>query len=225
MPHQAPFDMMEHWPYSKVGPPIPPADDQAPHPIPKAEPSHGGNSFWQLVSMILFFQSLPRAHDHRWGLERRLTRKSKALPSGSASSSPQWSSGTPADLLMPQQIPCLFHTSFYWHWWTRPLSSFTRGKNSPPTWRGQFIVFWQRTMASDLEVQTLIMAPSHSAANRPNACWRSQNDEAHRATSSAKHRRNSEVPKLNTLCIPAAPWNHANEYLKQDQRQALALVI
>ncbi len=37
--------------------------------------------------MISFFRSLPKAHDHGWGLERRLT--GKALPSGSAPSSPQ----------------------------------------------------------------------------------------------------------------------------------------
>lgn len=42
------------------------------------------NSFRQLVSVTSFFQSLPRAHDHRWGLERRLTGKSKTLPFGSA---------------------------------------------------------------------------------------------------------------------------------------------
>lgn len=43
------------------------------HPLPC-----GGNSLWPLVSVISFFRPLPNGH--RWGLEHRLTAKSKALP-------------------------------------------------------------------------------------------------------------------------------------------------
>lgn len=43
-----------------------------------------GNSFWLLVSMISFFQSLPKACDHWWGLGRIPTGKLRALTPGSA---------------------------------------------------------------------------------------------------------------------------------------------
>ncbi|XP_060894277.1 uncharacterized protein LOC132974322 [Labrus mixtus] len=70
----------------------------------------------------------------------------------------------------------------------RYLNSSTWGKDSLPTRRAQSTYFRQRTMASDLEVLTLIPAASHSAANHPNACWRFQLEEANKTTSSAKSR-------------------------------------
>lgn len=40
-----------------------------------------GSSFFKVVSTtLLIFQSLPKAHDHRWGLGRRLTENVKVLP-------------------------------------------------------------------------------------------------------------------------------------------------
>ena len=70
----------------------------------KAEPSYLMEKI--NVSLYLqscFFQSLPTAHDHRWGLEGRWTVKSKALPSGSAPSLPQWSGAKSAVLVMLHQ--------------------------------------------------------------------------------------------------------------------------
>ncbi|CAB1440020.1 unnamed protein product [Pleuronectes platessa] len=46
----------------------------------------------------------------------------------------------------------------------RYLNSITWVSNSLPTWREQYTVFRQRTMASNLEVLTLIPTASHSAA-------------------------------------------------------------
>ena len=54
--------------------------------------SEGKKQFWPLVTTFLrphSFGSLPRARDHSWGLKRRSTGKSKALPCGSAPPSPQ----------------------------------------------------------------------------------------------------------------------------------------
>jgi len=52
-----------------------------------------------------FFQSLPRSHDHRGGLEQRWNGKSKAFPSSSAPSLPQWTGAAPSfQLTKPQCI-------------------------------------------------------------------------------------------------------------------------
>ena len=67
-------------------------------------------------------------------------------------------------------------------------------RRSPP--------FRQSTMASDLEVLTLIPATSHSAAKHPSACWRSQCVEANRTTSSAKSREAILRSPNRTLSSP-----------------------
>lgn len=59
----------------------------------------------------------------------------------------------------------------------------------------------ERTMASHLEVPTLIPTVSHSAANRSSECWKSQSDEAKRTTSSAKskgYEHNSHFDRIGT---------------------------
>ena len=59
-------------------------------------------------------------------------------------------------------------------------------RSSPPNQRGQSTIFWQGTMNSDLDLQTLILTASHLAANHPSACWWSQAKEANKTTASAK---------------------------------------
>ncbi len=78
-PQLPPFDTKEQWLYSEL-----PLDVWAPHLISKAEQATLQR---KPISFIrdLIFQSLPKAHGHRWGLERWSTGKSKALPEPSAS--------------------------------------------------------------------------------------------------------------------------------------------
>lgn len=78
---------------------IPPAssgstpDFQRETPMRHQSPSDGfiwyRGTFRPLMPAISFCELLVRAPDHRWRLEWRLTGKAKALPSGSASFSPQ----------------------------------------------------------------------------------------------------------------------------------------
>lgn len=63
----------------------------------------------------------------------------------------------------------------------------------------------------DFEMPTVIPAASHSAANVSSACQRSSTEEASRATSSAKYRRNLEGPKLDTLLALGAPRHHVHK--------------
>lgn len=71
----------------------------------------------------------------------------------------------------------------------RDLNSSTWGRNSLPTRSWQSTLFWPRTVASDLEVMTLIPGSLHFASNHPCKRWRSQPDEAIRTKSSAKKHR------------------------------------
>lgn len=61
------------------------------HPISKEEPRQlvEQTHFTPFVSVILIFQSLPRAWDNRCGQERRSKGKSRVCPFGPALSSPQ----------------------------------------------------------------------------------------------------------------------------------------
>ncbi len=68
----------------------------------------------------------------------------------------------------------------------RYLNSFTWVKDSLPLQIGQSTGFLLRAMTSDSEVLILIPATLHSDANQFSECWRSQTDDAIRATSSAK---------------------------------------
>jgi len=74
------------------------------------------------------------------------------------------------------------------------LNSFTWGRHSVPTWREQSTGFRQSTIASDLEVLTLIPAASHSATKRPRECRRPWSEDANRTTSSANRRE--AIPNL-----------------------------
>lgn len=44
-----------------------------------SQPPKRGNCFQQLVLVIWSFRSLPKAHDHKWGLECRLTGNERAI--------------------------------------------------------------------------------------------------------------------------------------------------
>lgn len=68
----------------------------------------------------------------------------------------------------------------------RYLNRFTPGSSSLPTECEQSTVFWQRTMACDLEALTLILTASDSATDCPSACWGSQSDEANKTHPSAE---------------------------------------
>lgn len=90
---------------------------------------------------------------------------------------------------------------------------------TPSTWKEQSVFVWQRAIASDLKVQTLILAVSHSVSKYPTACRRSQSGETNKTMSSAKTEINSEVPKLDTALRQAAPWDQVHEYHKPDWTQ------
>lgn len=66
----------------------------------RVSPATLGRKLTLLVSAVSFFWSLPKTHDHRWGLERTSTGKTKVLPSGSAPSSPQLTSMTTMVLVL-----------------------------------------------------------------------------------------------------------------------------
>ena len=74
----------------------------APHPISKAEPPCGGNSFCPLVSAISFLYD-PKlvTRGEGWNVAVVRSCKSSALPSGSAPSSPQRTGAAPALLQKP----------------------------------------------------------------------------------------------------------------------------
>lgn len=62
-----------------------------------------------------------------------------------------------------------------------PENKTPRGLETATLWqpkRSNPMFFWQRTMTSNLEVLTLMLASSHSARNRHSACQRSCSDEA-----------------------------------------------
>ncbi len=90
-----------------------------------------------IVSAIPYFWSLPKSYDRRWGLECRMTGKLKALFSGSALSSPQWSSTTATLLLRQYKSICRSYTPCYPPGEDDPeiqryLNSFTWRSNSLP---------------------------------------------------------------------------------------------
>lgn len=90
---------------------------------------------------------------------------------------------------------------------------------TPPTWKEQSVFVWQRAIASDLKVQTFILAVSHSASKYPTASGRSPSGETNKTMSSAKTEINSEVPKLDTALRQTVPRDQAHEYYKQDRTQ------
>ena len=78
------------------------------------------SSFQPLVPTILFFRSLPKARDHRWGKERRSTSKSRASPFSSAPSSPRRTGKESAWLQTLHQSACQSPAPLSSHSWTRP---------------------------------------------------------------------------------------------------------
>lgn len=78
-----------------------------------------------------------------------------------------------------------------------------------PTQRGQSMVFWPRTMDSNLEILT-----NHLAANLLDAWWRTQTKEASRNMSSTKS-RDATLRFLNrTLSWTSCPWISQTEIKK-----------
>lgn len=160
-------------------------------------------ALWRkLISACICNLVLPVTTHSSWELDGRWTVKSKALPSGSAPSSPQWSGATSAVLVMlhqtacPSQVP-LSHRFPIVNKTTRYFNSFAWGRSSPPSWMGQSSV----GSGTEPWPQTWVCCPLSwplyiGLQTAPSACWRSQTKEARKTTSSAKSRFcNSEVPR------------------------------
>ncbi len=92
-----------------------------------------------------------------------------------------------------------------------------------PIFSGQFISFLLRTMASDLKVQILILAASHSAANQSSECWRSQIDDAIRTTSAKSSDEILSLPNCNPtprqLRLILSIKNHKQDWWEGQPRQ------
>ena len=101
--------------------------------------------------------------------------KLKALPSGSALSSPQQTPSVSSSLLTLLQSVCQSPAQFSPHSWARPQDSSTRGSDSSRTRSRQSTLFSMRTMA-----------------------WRSVFNEANKTTSS-EERRTWFSPQLGLL--------------------------
>jgi len=147
-------------------------------------------------------------------LERRWTCKSRALPSGSAPFSLQLTGTAPALLQMPHQSISCFIFALTREQDPEIHELLRLRQQLTPNPEGN--IFRQRTMASDLEVLTLIPTAAHSTANHPSACWRSQSDVADRTTSSAKSRdailrspnRTLSTPRLHLEILSMKITNH-----------------
>lgn len=85
----------------------------------------------------------------------------------------------------------------------RYFNAFVWGDGSSPNRRVQSIIFQHGTMASDLEVLTLVATSLHSAANRLGALsdWRSRQNRV----ICKKQRCHSDIRKPNILLTTAAP--------------------
>ena len=159
-----------------------------------AQPPCKGSSFQRLVFTISSFRLLPRAHDHRWELEQRLTCKLKALSSGSALSSLQQTTSVSTSLLMLLQSICQTPVPFSPNSWTRPWDIWT-----PPL--GEVTLPWHRMdnpPFSDWD-------HSHFTFGCASATWRWLFDEANRTTSSANSRNGIQRPPNLT---PSTTWLH-----------------
>lgn len=90
------------------------------------------------------------------------------------------------------------HARFHSHLWKRYQNTWTPllgGSGSLPTRREQSTVFMQRTVASDLEMLTIMPTASHSTAKpHPSACRRSQSEEGNITTSSAEEQQRLGLP-------------------------------
>ena len=152
--------------------------------------------------MISFFQLLPRAHDHTWDLGRRLTCKLKALTSGSALSQQNRPLQHPHHCRrfsnLSLSISCSIFPSLVNK--TSNLELLHLGRRLSLCQSEESNVFQLRTMASDLEVLTLIPAASRPTAIQPSESWWTLFNDANRTSSSCKYqRRNPEATELDSL--------------------------
>ena len=190
-PQLTPFDAEEQRLYSEL-----PPDVWAPHLISKAEPSHPPEEtqFGRLYPRSPSFGHYPQLTGEGWNVDGPVNRELRL----------------PAQLLLhhngPVQRPyyCRCRTNPSVHLifpslmnkTPRYLNSFAWGSNSLPTRREHSTVFRQRR-------RWLSSQPaSHSAANRPSACWRSRSYVANRTTSSAKSRDAILMSPKRTLSSP-----------------------
>ncbi|KAK3533720.1 hypothetical protein QTP70_024318, partial [Hemibagrus guttatus] len=137
-PQLSPFDVEEQRVYSELLP-----GDRAPYPISKGAPHHPMEEahFGRLYPGSYPFDRDPELMTIDRHIDRITAAPALIHLSISRSILPSPVNKTP-----------------------RYLNFSTRGRNSPPTWRVQATFFRLRTMASDLEVLTLIPAASDSAA-------------------------------------------------------------
>lgn len=147
-----------------------------------------GNSFWWLVTEIIFFWSIPKACEHRWGLVHRLTGK--------------FSFCLPAQLL-------LHHNSLeqrsHHHWCCTdaPVElQLTLAREQDPEIPevlhsqpgGSSALFYCILLVSNYWLQTALMMEVKVWLNQQNHICKRQ-------------RSNPEVPKLDNLLPPPVPWD------------------
>lgn len=125
--------------------------------------------------MISYFWSLPKAHNHSWVWEQGFAFQLSSL----FTTMVQCSAHITVDAYWAVHHLFISHSISLSH-----VEKIPRYLISLPPWREQPTIFQQGTMASDLELLTLIPASSH----HPSACWRSWSDKANRTKSSAKNR-------------------------------------
>ncbi len=202
-PQLTPLDVEEQRLYSELLP-----SEWAPHPISKGAPSHPTE---KAHFGRLYPGSCPFGHDPKlmtigesrnvdWPVNRELRLAAQLFLHHDR---PVQST---ALLQKLHRSVCQSPVPSFPHSWTRPpdtWNSSTWGSNTPPTCSGQATLFRLRTMASDLEALILIPTASHSAANRPSACWRSWSEVANTTTSSAKSRDEIAWSPNPT---PSGPW-------------------
>jgi len=144
-----------------------------------------------------------------------------------------------------QRLSSLFYHSGpercpHYYWWSpnlsisrclsldnkipRCLNSFVWGRYSSPTRKERSTFFRLRTMASDLEELTFILASSHSATKCSNAHWSSWLEGANRTTSSAKSRNAIlRFQKPDILLSPTTAQDPVRKSHQQDLWQGTAL--
>ncbi len=202
-PQLTPLDVEEQRLYSELLP-----SDWAPHPISKGTPSHPTEKahFGRLYLGSCPFGNDPKlmtigeSRNVDWQVNRELRIAAQLfLHHDRPVHWPHYcrSCTDPSVNQICFILPSLVNKT------PRYLNSSTWGSNTPPTCSGQATLFRLRTMASDLEALILIPTASHSAANRPSACWRSWSEVANTTTSSAKSRDEIACSPNPT---PSGPW-------------------
>ena len=165
-PQLTPFDTKEQRLDSKL-----PPDVRAPYPISKGEPGHPAEEahFGRLYSRSRSFGHDPEfvTIGEGWNIDRPVNGELRLPAQLLFTRTDQYSAcftaaAAPIRLSISRStLPSLVNKT------PRYLNSFAWGRQFVPTWREQSTGFRQSTMASDLEVLTLIPAASHSAANLP----------------------------------------------------------